>query len=209
MPNSALPQQVEYLSCALPMSWLGILQLWFDDFECTRERDAQASFDAREHRLGLLAIGKFERRTLGKAIKDRPQSDRFIQFFESLNTSVQAYGDRQVPGLDDTRTTCLRIFLAALHEMVDLVIDELLIALDVGLIDMKARRRMKETLKSRDRLGARWGHLVGRKLRDHKHPWCLAEVFLKSQEDGDRKEAYDEFPSAWTMAVLEEAFRRA
>jgi hypothetical protein len=65
-------------------------------------------------------------------------------------------------------TAPLAFAFASPQEIVNSVIDKRFVALDVGLIDIEARRQTEQTLKSRDRRGVRRRHLVRWELRNHE-----------------------------------------
>jgi hypothetical protein len=108
---------------------LGVLQLGIDDPEAPGERDAEPSGDAREHRLGLDAAGPVEEGACGHVIQDRLQPDLRLEIVVGVDALLQTLRDRQVVGLDDVAAVRAGGRLAAQKEVVDLVIDEALVAL--------------------------------------------------------------------------------
>src|SRR5580704_1861550 len=118
-----LQQKIKDGESTLPVSGFGTLQLGIDDFETSGKRNAQPSRNLWKLRLGLLAVGEVERGTRTQVIEDRLQVDLLIHLPKRMNAFVQALGDRQVPGLNDTAAVGLRRYLPAHEQVVKLVID--------------------------------------------------------------------------------------
>jgi len=66
-----------------------------------------------------------------------------------VDAFLQALGDRQVERLDDEPAICLRGGFGPKQEVVDLLIDEVAVALEVLLVDIEPGRDPEESLEFR------------------------------------------------------------
>ena len=145
-----------------------MLEPRIDDLERTRKRDAQAAADFREYAFGVVAVDESERRALLEPVQDRLQFDRLVHFLENRDAFLQASGGRHVPRFYDQIPAPPRVGFAAPQKRVNPLIEELLVALEVGLTQFEFRRDAKQALKPRDRRWLRRRHLVGREPSDHQ-----------------------------------------
>src|SRR3979411_3205897 len=69
--------------------------------------------------------------------ENRPQFDLLVDILEFMDAFLQALGDRQVGRLDENPAICLRGVFSPKQEVVNLPIDEVAVALEVLLVDIK------------------------------------------------------------------------
>jgi hypothetical protein len=124
-----------------------VLQLRLDDPEAAGQRQAQPAGDAGQLGLGFPAVVELERRVLGQALQDRLQLDVLVDLAEGVDAFLQSLGDRQVARPDDDVVVRLGVRLAALQQIVDLPVEEIVVALEVGVIHIQARRGAEEALE--------------------------------------------------------------
>ena len=124
-----------------------VLQIAVDDLEGARQCHAQSAHYLGKTALGILAISEVERRPCGELIEDRLQLDLLVDLIEFVDGSLQAFGDRQIERLDDRPAICLRGGLGPKQEVVDLLIDEVAVALEVLLINIEPGRDPEESLE--------------------------------------------------------------
>ena len=67
------------------------------------------------------------------------EADQFIQLAECVNVLLKPWGDRQVVRLNDVPIVCAGDCLATNEEIVDLLVDEVAVAPQILLVDVKAR----------------------------------------------------------------------
>jgi hypothetical protein len=111
---------------------------------------AQAPDDLREPRLGRGARGPVQRWEGGEPLQDGAQLDLLVDGPELVDRLLQALGDGEVPGLDDITAVGARIRLPHEEQVVELVTDEVAVALDVVLVHVEARDPAEEPLEPGD-----------------------------------------------------------
>jgi hypothetical protein len=97
--------------------------------------------------LDIFVINQAQRRTRGELIENRPQFDLLVDVLEFLDAFLQALCDRQIDWLYDSPAVCFRGGFSANQEVVNLLIDEIAVALEVLLVDIEPGRDPEESLE--------------------------------------------------------------
>jgi hypothetical protein len=147
--GAVLHQQIKNAEAALPVFGVRMLQVAIDDPEGTRERHAEPACHHRQVILDIFFINQAQRRTRGELIENRPQFDLLVDVLEFLDAFLQALCDRQIDWLYDSPAVCFRGGFSANQEVVNLLIDEIAVALEVLLVDIKPGRDPEESLEFR------------------------------------------------------------
>jgi len=129
---------------------VGVFQIGVNDSERARERDTQATRYGGKPRLRGIAVCEIERRPSRKIIQDRLQLDLLVDLSEGMDAFLQPFGNGQIEWLNDVSAIGFRCGLAAQKKIVDLVVDELAVALEILLVDVEPCSSAEETLEPRD-----------------------------------------------------------
>jgi hypothetical protein len=86
----------------------------------------------------------------GEPLQDRRQLDPLVEVPEVVHGLLQPLGDRQVPGFDDVPAVRPRGGATHDEQVVDLPVDEVLVAPDVALVDVEAGCCPEEPLERGD-----------------------------------------------------------
>lgn len=158
------------MEAALPVFGFGVLQIGIKDFEAPRERDTQSTRYGGKPPLRGVAVGEIERRPRGEIIQDRLQLDRLVDLSEGMDAFLQPFGNGQIEWLNDVPAICSRGGLSPQKEIVDLVVDELAVALEILLVDVEPCSSPEETLESRHAHNmGRWRHSIDLSLSDQAY----------------------------------------
>src|SRR3954466_1905959 len=91
--NVSSYQLVKGLEHALPLLGLRVLHIGINDLEGAGERQAEATDDERQARLGLVARRTVKWRIDGQLFQDRCQLDLVVHLTEGVNALLQPFGD--------------------------------------------------------------------------------------------------------------------
>lgn len=112
--------------------------------------------DLRQPVLDIFAIGEVERRARGKLFENRPQVDLFARLLEFLDMFLKAVGNRQIERPHEDPAIRLGGRFAPQQEIVQLMINEVAVALEVLLVDIRASDGLEEPLEFRDAYDVGW-----------------------------------------------------
>src|SRR5882762_646361 len=137
-------QQIENLKSPLPLLRSRMPALRINYLERTRHRKTQPAGYSRQSRLDLVAIRKIDPRFRHRPLQYSAQPDIHVQRLESMNALLHPLGDRQIPRLNPNPAVRLRATLRHQQQVPHFLIDKIVIALDVLLVDVQARNHSKE-----------------------------------------------------------------
>src|SRR5580692_5594446 len=163
-------QQPEDAERALPFLAVHGLHIGVNELECPGQGNADAAEELRKPGLRRVAERIVERRAGYEGFEDGPELDLLIDAPERVRALLQAFGYRQVPGLDDVAEVGPRGGLPYQQQVINRVVDEIEVALDVVAVDADAARGAEEALE----LGK--PHHRHRCLLTSRAPSCRAGV---------------------------------
>ena len=83
-------------------------------------------------------------------LEDRAEPSVLVELLELVDLLLEAFGDRQVAGMDQFPPVRLGIALGDDQLVVDLLVDEVAVPLEVGPVDVEPGCSAKEALELRD-----------------------------------------------------------
>src|SRR6266568_1239086 len=106
--------------------------------------------DAGKPALGRLAERRLHRALRGQVLQDGLELDLLVDLTEGMDALLEPFGDRQVLGLDDVAPVRPGGGLPHDEQVVELLVDEVAVALEVVLVDVQAGGGAEETLEPGD-----------------------------------------------------------
>src|SRR5258708_13743250 len=137
-------QQIENLKS--PCTWLRsrMPALGSNSLERPGHRKTQPAGYSRQSRLDLVAIRKIDPRFRHRPLQYSAQPDIHVQRLESMNALLHPLGDRQILRLNPNPVVGLRATLRHQQQVPHFLLDKIVIALDVLLVDVQARNHSKK-----------------------------------------------------------------
>src|SRR3984957_10896221 len=140
-------QQPEDAERAFPFLGVHGFHVGLNEPEGPGEGHADAAEELRKPGLRRVAERIVERRAGHEGFEDGPELDLLFDAPERVRALLQAFGYRQVPGLDDVAEVGLRGGLRYQQQVINRVVDEIEVALDVVPVDADAARGAEEALE--------------------------------------------------------------
>src|ERR1700733_784539 len=140
-------QQPEDAERAFPFLAVHGFHVGLNELECPGQGHADAAEEVRKPGLRRVAERIVERRASHEGFEDGPELDLLFDAPERVRALLQAFGYRQVPGLDDVAEGGLRGGLPHQQQVINRVVDEIEIALDIVPVDADATRSAEEALE--------------------------------------------------------------
>src|SRR5712672_1954702 len=121
-----------------------MLGLGIDDLEAARECQAEAAGNDRQTSVDLIAIRQIEGRLRNIPLQDALEADIQVESFKCMNALLQSLGDGKIAQLHPDSVVGLGCVLGYQQQIGHFVVDEVVVAPEVFLVDVQTRRSAKE-----------------------------------------------------------------